>query len=170
MAARANIGGHPIHPMLVTFPIGLWVTSFALDIWFYFNRNTTWLIASKFMIAAGCLGALAAAVVGFIDWTGLRDPKPIKIANWHARLNVAALVVFAISLYFRMHMFGGGDMVGNKLTIPFLLSFVGVILVSISGWLGGEMAYRYGIGVEMKPRDEAQRAGKKRAFADTTRS
>ena len=165
MAARANIGGHPIHPMLVTFPIGLWVTSFAFDIWFYFNRNPNWLLVSKCMIAAGCLGALAAAVVGIIDWTGLVDRQAIKIANWHARLNIAALVVFAISLYFRMHMFGGGDMVGNKLTIPFLLSFVGVILVSISGWLGGEMAYRLGIGVEI-----AGPGRKKRAFADTTHS
>ncbi len=150
MATRASIGGHPIHPMLVTFPIGLWVTSFALDIWFFFNRNPSWLLVSKFMIAAGCLGALAAAVAGIIDWTGLKDPRVVKIANWHARLNIAALVVFAISLYFRMNMFGGGDMIGNKLTIPFLLSLVGVILVSISGWLGGEMAYRHGVGVEIQ--------------------
>jgi uncharacterized membrane protein len=147
MATRASIGGHPIHPMLVTFPIGLWVTSFATDIWFYFFRNPSWLLVSKFMIAAGCLGAIAAAIAGIIDWTGLKDRRVVKIANWHARLNVAALIVFAISLYFRMNS-GGGDMIGNRLTIPFLLSFLGVILVSISGWLGGEMAYRFGVGVE----------------------
>lgn len=148
MASKASIAGHPIHPMLVTFPIGLWVTSFALDIWFYFNRNPSWLLVSKFMIAAGCLGALAAAVAGIIDWTGLKDREVVRIANWHARLNIAALIVFAISLYFRMH--AGGDIVGNKLTIPFLLSFVGVILIGISGWLGGEMAYRHGVGVDLK--------------------
>ena len=155
MATKASIGGHPIHPMLVTFPIGLWATSFVTDIWYYFNRNPSWLLVSKFMIAAGCLGALAAAVAGIIDWTGLRDPRVVKIANWHARLNIAALVVFAISLYFRMNTFGGGDMIGNKLTIPFLLSLVGVILISISGWLGGELAYRHGVGVDLK--EEARR-------------
>jgi uncharacterized membrane protein len=148
MASKASIAGHPIHPMLVAFPIGLWVTSFALDIWFYFNRNPSWLLVSKFMIAAGCLGALAAAVAGIVDWTGLKDREVVKIANWHARLNVLALIIFAISLYFRMR--AGGDIVGNKLTIPFLLSFVGVILIGISGWLGGEMAYRYGVGVDLK--------------------
>jgi uncharacterized membrane protein len=163
MAARASIGGHPIHAMLVTFPIGLWVTSFVTDIWFYFNRNPTWLIVSKFMIAAGCLGALAAAVAGIIDWTGLRDRPAIKIANWHARLNIAALIVFAVSLYFRMNS-GGGDMIGNKLTIPFLLSLVGVILISISGWLGGELVYRHGIAVDLKPRP----GHKKSWAADTT--
>src|SRR4029453_12412931 len=137
MATRASIGGHPIHPVLVAFPIGLWVTSFALDIWFYFERNTTWLYASKFMIAAGCLGAVAAAVAGIIDWTGLKERRVVKIANWHARLNIAALIVFTLSLYFRMER--GSSIVGHRLTIPFLLSFVGVILISISGWLGGEM-------------------------------
>jgi uncharacterized membrane protein len=148
MASKASIGGHPIHPMLVAFPIGLWVTSFALDIWFYFNRNLSWLLVSKFMIAAGCLGALAAAVPGIIDWWTLKDPRVVKIANWHARLNITALIVFAVSLFFRMRV--GGDIVGNRLTIPFLLSLVGVILISISGWLGGEMAYRYGVGVDLK--------------------
>ena len=162
MAARASIGGHPIHAMLVTFPLGLWVTSFATDIWFYFNRNPTWLIVSKFMIAAGCLGAVAAAVAGIIDWTGLRDRPAIKIANWHARANVAALIVFAASLYFRMQR--GGEIVGHKLTIPFLLSLVGVILISISGWLGGELVYRLGIAVDPKPRPGA----KKRWAADRT--
>ena len=52
MATKASIGGHPIHPMLVTLPIGLWVTSFAFDIWFYFNRNPSWLLVSKSMMAA----------------------------------------------------------------------------------------------------------------------
>ena len=75
----------------------------------------------------------------------------------------SALIVFAISLYFRMER--GGDMIGNRLTIPFLLSFVGVILISISGWLGGEMAYRHGVGVELK---HDPPAGKKRAFANKT--
>jgi len=160
MASRASIAGHPIHPMLVPFPIGLWVTSFALDIWFYFERNTTWLYASKFMIAAGCLGAVAAAVAGIIDWTGLKERRVVKIANWHARLNIAALIVFTLSLYFRMER--GSGIVGHRLTVPFLLSFVGVILISISGWLGGEMAYKYGVGVEVQHNtpEEAQVKGR----------
>ena len=130
----------------------------AVAIFFYFNRHPTLLIISKFMIAAGCLGALAAAVAGIIDWTGMKDRQVVKIANWHARLNIAALIVFALSLYFRMNS-GGGDMVGNKLTIPFLLSFVGVILISVSGWRGGEMAYRHGVGVDLKPEARPEEQG-----------
>ena len=145
MASKASIGGHPVHPILVAFPIGLWVTSFALDIWFYFGRNEGWLLISKFMIAAGCLGAIAAAIPGFIDWLAIKERQVKKIANWHARLNVVALIIFAVSLYFRTQR--GGHWVGSRLTIPFLLSGVGVVLIGISGWLGGEMTFHHGVGV-----------------------
>jgi len=96
------------------------------------------------MIAAGCIGGAAAAIPGIIDWLAIKNGDVKKVANWHARLNIAALVVFAISLFLRLGSYS--ELVGRKLTIPFLLSFVGVILISISGWLGGELAFRYGVG------------------------
>jgi uncharacterized membrane protein len=130
--------------MLIPFPIALWATSFGVDILFYFFRHPTLLIISKFMLAAGCIGALAAAVAGFIDWLGIPSGEVKKVANWHARLNVVALVVFTISLFLRMGNYS--ELVGRRLTIPFLLSLVGVILISISGWLGGELVFRYGVG------------------------
>ncbi|HEV8366535.1 MAG TPA: DUF2231 domain-containing protein [Pyrinomonadaceae bacterium] len=146
MTTKASVGGHPIHPMLVAFPIGLWITSFAVDILFYLVRQSTLLIISKFLIAAGCIGAVAAAIPGIIDWWTLKDPNVVRVANWHARLNIAALVVFAISLYLRMQ--SHGHLVGHRLMIPFVVSLVGVILIGISGWLGGELVYKHRVGVE----------------------
>jgi len=144
MRSKASIAGHPIHPMLIPFPLALWATSFVVDVLFYFLRHPTLLIIAKFMIAAGCLGAIAAAIPGIIDWLAIKNGDAKKVANWHARLNIAALVVFGISLFLRLGSYS--ELVGRKLTIPFLLSLVGVILISISGWLGGELAFRYGIG------------------------
>ena len=144
MTSKASFAGHPIHPMLIPFPLALWVTSFVVDILFYFLRHPTLLVVAKFMIAAGCLGAIAAAVPGFIDWLAIKNGDVKKVANWHARLNVAALVVFAISFFLRLGSYS--DLVGRRLTVPFLLSLVGVILISISGWLGGELVFRYGLG------------------------
>lgn len=144
MASKASIAGHPIHPMLIPFPLALWTTSFVVDVLFYFLRHPTLLIVSKFMIAAGCLGALAAAIPGIIDWLSIENGDVKKVANWHARLNITALVVFAISLFLRLGSYS--HLVGRKLTIPFLLSLVGVILIAISGWLGGELVFRYGMG------------------------
>lgn len=144
MRSKATIAGHPIHPMLIPFPLALWVTSFVVDVVFYFLRHPTLLIVSKIMIAAGCLGAVAAAIPGIIDWLAINNGEVKKAANWHARLNIAALIVFAISLFLRLGSYS--ELVGRRLTIPFLLSLVGVILITISGWLGGELVFRYGIG------------------------
>ena len=149
MTSKASIAGHPIHPMLIPFPLALWATSFVVDVLFYFLRHPTLLVIAKFMLAAGCLGAIAAAIAGFIDWLAINNGEAKRVANWHARLNVVALVMFAISLFLRMGSYSG--LVGRKLTIPFLFSLAGVILIVISGWLGGELVFRYGIG---QTRDE----------------
>ena len=144
MTSKASIGGHPVHSMLVSFPIGLWTTSFVADLIFYFHRNTSLLLISKFMIAAGIVGAIAAAIPGIVDWLALTEKDVTKIANWHARLNIIALIIFAISLYFRMR--AGAHWVHYGMRIPFLLSFLGVVLISISGWLGGELTFKHGVG------------------------
>jgi uncharacterized membrane protein len=144
MKSKASIAGHPVHPILIPFPLGLWVTSFAADVLFYFVRHPTLLVISKFLLAAGCLGAIAAAIPGIIDWLAIKNGDVKKVANWHARLNIIALIVFAISLFLRLSSYS--QFVGRKLTIPFLLSLLGVILIAISGWLGGELVFRYGVG------------------------
>ena len=144
MQSKASIAGHPVHPMLIPFPLALWVTSFAADILFYFLRHPTLLVISKFLLAAGCLGAVAAAIPGIIDWLSIKNGNVKKVANWHARLNIIALVVFAISLFLRLGRYS--HFVGRRLTLPFLLSLVGVILIAISGWLGGELVFHYGVG------------------------
>jgi uncharacterized membrane protein len=137
--------------MLIPFPIALWVTSFVVDVLFYFLRHPTLLVIAKFMIAAGCLGAIAAAIPGFIDWLAIKNGDVKRVANWHARLNITALVVFAVSLFLRLGSYS--NYVGRRLTIPFLLSLVGVILISISGWLGGELVFRFGVGHTAEHRD-----------------
>ena len=129
MKNKASIAGHPVHPMIIPFPLALWTTSFVVDVLFYFLRHPTLLIISKFMIGAGCLGAVAAAIPGIIDWLAIENGEVKKAANWHARLNIAALVVFAISFFLRLGSYS--EIVGRKLTIPFLLSLVGMILISI---------------------------------------
>ncbi|HEX3250347.1 MAG TPA: DUF2231 domain-containing protein [Pyrinomonadaceae bacterium] len=144
MKSKASIAGHPVHPMLIPFPLALWVTSFAVDILFYFLRHPTLLVIAKFLLAAGCLGAIAAAIPGIIDWLAIKDGDVKRVANWHARLNIMALVVFAISFFLRIGSYS--QLVGRRLTLPFLLSLVGVILIAISGWLGGELVFHYGVG------------------------
>jgi uncharacterized membrane protein len=152
MASPASIGGHPIHPMIIPFPIALWVFSFVADLVYLWRGNPVWKDWIAFYtLLAGIIMAAVAAVPGLIDWLSLKDPKVVKIANWHARLNVIALLIFAGSFYLRTT--SGAQIVGDSHTIPLLLSVLGVVLITISGWLGGEMVFRHGVAVETQPGD-----------------
>lgn len=147
MASPASIGGHPIHPMIIPFPIALWVFSLFGDVIYLWRGNPVWKdYLAFYTLIGGIIGAVVAAVAGFVDWLSLKDPAVVKIANWHARLNVVALLIFAASLYLRTS--GGADMVGGSHTIPVGLSVLGVILITISGWLGGEMVFKHGVAVD----------------------
>lgn len=156
MASKASIAGHPVHPMLIPFPLALWTTSFVTDLLFYFTRHGSLPLISKFLLAAGCIGAVAAAIPGIIDWLSIKHRATKRIADWHGRLNIIALLIFAASLYLRLKG-GGAAWVDYKLKIPFLISLLGVILISISGWLGGKLAFEHGVGVKPQhdsPEDE----------------
>ena len=152
MASPASIGGHPVHPMIIPFPIALWVFSLVADLIFLWRGNPVWSdYIAFYTLLAGIIGAVAAAVPGFIDWLSLKDPGVVKIANWHARLNVIALLVFAASFYLRTR--GGSALVSGSYNIPIALSVFGVILISISGYLGGEMVFKHGVGVDQQSGD-----------------
>ncbi len=116
------------------------------DLIYYFCRNTSLILISKFLIAAGIVGAIVAAVFGLIDWTGITEPAAKRIGNWHARLNITALILFGVSLYLRMKNYGA-PLVGFHLKIPFLVSVVGWLLMAISASLGGKLVYEHRMGV-----------------------
>src|SRR4029434_2349641 len=147
MASPASIGGHPLHPMFVPFPIGLWVFSLVADLIYLWRGNPIWRdFIAFYTLLGGIIGAAMAAVPGLIDWLSLNDREVVKIANWHARLNVIALLIFAASFYLRTS--SGSALIGGSYTIPLALSVLGVILITISGWLGGEMVFKHGVAVE----------------------
>lgn len=153
MASPASIGKHPIHPMLVALPIGLWIFSLIADVIYLWRGNPVWRDWIAFYtLLGGIIGAATAAVPGFIDWFSIKDPEVKKLANWHARLNVVTLLIFIASFYLRTT--SGAHWVSGSYTIPNLLSVVGIILITISGWLGGEMVYVHGVAVETQ-RDAA---------------
>lgn len=152
MRTPASIGSHPVHPMLIPFPFALWFFSLIADaIYLLIDPKPVWNTVAFYTLAGGIVGAALAAVPGIIDYFSIKDKKVSKIAAWHARLNVLALLIFAGSFYLRTA--SGSEMVGAGLTIPVLLSVVGVILISISGWLGGEMVYKHRVAVE-EPRQD----------------
>jgi uncharacterized membrane protein len=133
--------------MLIPFPIGLWAFSLVADVIYLWRGNPVWRnYIAFYTLLGGIIGAVAAAVPGFIDWLSIKDRNVVKIANWHARLNVIALLIFTASFYLRTTR--GSALVSEGYTIPIALSVLGVILISISGYLGGEMVFRHGVAVD----------------------
>jgi len=156
MASPASIGGHPVHPMLIPFPIGLWVFSLIADLIYLWRGNPVWWnYIAFYTLLGGIIGAAAAAVPGFVDWLSLKDPKVVKVANWHARLNVIALLIYASSFYLRTT--SGARLVSGSHTVPIALSVLGVVLISISGYLGGEMVFKHGVAVDQQSVDRTIR-------------
>ena len=150
MRTPASVGKHPIHPMLVVFPIGLFVTAFLCDIALLTTGNSIYGTVAFYTIAAGIIGALLAALPGFVDYTALRGQKLKSLGTWHMILNLTVVVLFVINFYLRTRT--GLEITGGSSTIPFALSLIAVVLLGISGWLGGEMVYVHGVGVEPEGR------------------
>jgi uncharacterized membrane protein len=146
MKTPARLFNHPIHPMLIPFPFALWTFSLIADLIYYFgSHDYLWVNVAFYSLFGGVIGALLAAIPGIIDYFSIRDRQASNIAAWHARFNLIALLVFGASLYLRTD--SGARIVNGSLTIPVLLSFLGVLLIGVSGWLGGELVYKHRVGV-----------------------
>ena len=162
MTSRAKLFGHPIHPMLIAFPAGLLVTACVFDIIGLATRNGLWMQASYWMIGAGVLMGLVAAVFGLIDWLAIPFGTRAKVIGaWHGSGNVVMVLLFGISWLLRR------DMPSVPGAIPLVLSFLGLAFLVLTGWLGGELVDRLGVGVDEGANLNAPSALSGRPASDT---
>ena len=148
MRTPASISKHPIHPMLIVFPIGLWVFSLACDLIRLAGASgDAWITVAYYSMVGGFIGALCAAVPGLIDLIYYKGgAAPVKkIALTHMTINLIVVALYAINIWLRA---GEPSIKVASMSIPVLLSILGVALLCVSGWLGGQMVHVYGVGVE----------------------
>ena len=144
MKSRAKLLGHPLHPILIPFPLGLLITSFIFDIVYLLTHNAIFSVVAFWMIAAGVIGGLIAAVPGVIDWLAIPPgTRARSIALWHMGSNAVAIVMFVLSWLIRI-----GAPPGQTGAVAIILSLLGVVLSGVGGWLGGELVDRLGVGVD----------------------
>ena len=136
----ARVARHPIHPMLVVLPLGLWVVALVFDIVYAITGQPTMRAVAFWNVGVGVVGALLAAIPGFVDWLSLTG-RAARIGTYHMLLNLGAVAIFAVNWFVRTR-------VGSDSPWPLVLSIVGVVAVAISGWLGGELVYVHRVGVE----------------------
>ena len=143
MRTPGSIAGHPIHPMLVTIPIGLWIFSLVCDLIHAGGGATAWATVALFTMGGGIVGALAAALFGSIDMLSL-PPGPRKTALAHMAINLAVVALYAVNFALRLRAETSEP---GKLI---WLSVIAIALLGMSGWLGGKLVYEHGIGVDTK--------------------
>jgi len=163
MSSPASVKSHPLHPMLVALPIGLWTFAFVCDVATVMGRGDPWSTVGTYAIAGGIIGALLAAVPGFIDYLSIDEKEMKKIATTHLLLALGAVAVFALNFWMRQRL-------PQTSLVPLSLSAVGLLILGGVGWLGGEMVYVKGMAVQAveelakeSARKEKQPARMKRA-------
>lgn len=140
--STASVAGHPIHPMLIGFPIAFFVATLACDIAFAITRQAGWFGPTLWLLGAGLIVAGLAAVAGLIDLMGDAQIRSLNTVWWHAGGNVTAVVIEIINFFIRY-----GE--GSKAVLPtgIVLSAVVFCILLFTGWKGWEMVYRSRVGV-----------------------
>ncbi|HVH97778.1 MAG TPA: DUF2231 domain-containing protein [Enhygromyxa sp.] len=140
--SKAAIAGHPIHPMLIPFPVALLSLVPVTDIVFAVTESTFWSSVSYYLLWAGLISAGLAAIVGLVDFIGVPRVRSVRAGWAHLLLNVAIVALSVVNLLLRW-----GDTIGQIEPSGIILSLVATGLLLVSGWYGGELTYRHKVGV-----------------------
>ena len=159
MASPASIAKHPIHPMLIVFPVGLWIFSLVSDVIYLMQWGTSvWREVALYTMIGGLVGALLAAIPGLADLLTISSARIRKIGVWHMSINLVVVALFALNIWMRM-----SGTASESLTV--WLSVLGVVLLAVSGWLGGEMVYVHAVAVEPPAGGETEKQAAPRRVA-----
>lgn len=141
MKARATLLGHPIHQMLIVFPLGLLGTTIVFDIIYLLSRSDTMAIVAYWMLTAGIVGAVVAIPFGVLDYTIIpAGTRAKRIGFMHGIGNAVVSAFFVASWFLRTPD-------SPPATMALVCSFAGLLLAGVTAWLGGELVSRLGIGV-----------------------
>lgn len=143
MESKAKLLGHPIHQMLIVFPLGVLAMSLLFDLIARFAETPNLHEAAYYMIAGGIISGLIAAVFGFIDFLAIpKGTRAKRIGAMHGIGNVIVVAIFAASWWLRR------DAPGQPETLAIVLSAAAAGLATVTGWLGGELVDRLSVGVD----------------------
>jgi len=144
--STANISGHPVHPILITLPIGLFVATFIFDLIYWSTRAEAFATAASWLLGCGLIAAAFAAVAGLVDFAGDARIRNISDAWQHAVGNVVMVLIQLFSFYYRFRH-------GVEAIVPtgLVLSLISVALLLFTGWKGGELVFRHRVAVYDEP-------------------
>jgi uncharacterized membrane protein len=142
MEARAKLFGHPVHQMLIVFPLGLLAMGVIFDLVYFATDDQIFSAVAYWMLVAGIVGGALAAPFGFIDWLAIpRGTRAKRIGALHGGGNAVILLLFLSSVALRE------DAMAVPPDIAYACSFLGFLMAPLTAWLGGELVNRLGVGV-----------------------
>jgi uncharacterized membrane protein len=162
MEAKARLLGHPIHQMVIVLPLGLLISAWLADVAFFVSGRGILAEVAYWNTIGGIASGLFAAIFGVIDWLAVPlNTRAKRVGAWHAGINVLMLLLFSGSLVIRHNQAGH---------VPNMLSFIcataAIACGTISGWLGGELVNRLGIGVSSNANPDASSSLRRARAAD----
>lgn len=140
--SRAAVAGHPLHPMLIPFPIAFLSAALLTDLAFWFTGDLFWARASLWLVGAGFVMGCLAAAAGIMDFMALSGARDSRAGHVHAGGNTLVLIFAFVSWMIRLQ-----DAAGGVLPWGLTLSVLTVLLLMVTGWMGGELVYRRGVGL-----------------------
>lgn len=145
MRTPTSLKGHPLHPILVAIPIGLWVFSLVADIIYLAHwGGPHWQSVAYFNLAGGIIGALIAAVPGVIDFLSIRDPEVSRTGVIHMCLTLLTVIIFVVDFWMRRS--------GRyPYSTTFIVSIIGIVTLLLGGWVGAKLVHVFGLTVEGQP-------------------
>lgn len=148
MKSRAAIGNHPLHPAAVVIPIGAWFSTLVGDLAYVSSGNPFWYQFAFYTMLIGICGALLAAVLGFIDYFGVKMSEAgYRVAKVHMVMNLAITGVYALNLWLRYDGVALASVDPGRWQVAFWLQLVSFAALGLSGWLGGKLAFEHKVGV-----------------------
>ncbi|HEX3019979.1 MAG TPA: DUF2231 domain-containing protein [Chitinispirillaceae bacterium] len=141
--SSAAIAGHPVHPIFITFPIAFFTGVLATDIIYLATKNMFWSKMSFYLLIFGLIGSVISAISGLVEFLSLRNVRQYRIGWAHAIGNVLAVSIAAVNFAIRIN---------PAMPVYLVLSAVTVLILGFTGWWGGELSYKLGIGVDMNTR------------------
>lgn len=161
MKSRAALGNHPLHPAVVSLPIGAFFLAFVADVAHALTKSPAFYGASHFAIGVGIVTALLAAVLGLIDYFGVTmSAAGRRLATIHMLINLAAVALYAVSWVLRRNDAALGT---PRWPIAFGLAVLPFLMLGVSGWIGGKMTFEHRIGVVEWVDPEAREIGMREA-------
>jgi uncharacterized membrane protein len=142
MESRAKLLGHPIHQMLIVFPLGLLATAVIVDLIYFAGDALIFAEVAYYLVIAGLIGGAVAAPFGFIDWLAIpRYTRAKRIGALHGSGNVVVMLLFLASALLRSNLPSAPP------AAAYICSFAGAAVALVTAWLGGELVNRLGVGV-----------------------